>query len=111
MTIDIGSSRTRIEKVAIRTKGMQWGPGMKAEIERTKKESQKTAADTPPKKGTNEKIELPKTKKTNPSRESTRWRSCLAKRQWSWMARLISSGMSSRTKFSRTTSMHENRGD
>jgi hypothetical protein len=49
-------------QVAIRTKGMQWD-GMKAEIERAKKASQKTAAGTPQKKETADKlVELPKRK-------------------------------------------------
>jgi hypothetical protein len=61
LDIDIRAEDSGSE-VAIRTKGMQWD-GMKAEIERTKKESQKTAAGTPRKKETADKsVELPKRK-------------------------------------------------
>lgn len=61
LSIDIRAEDSSRE-VAIRTKGMQWD-GMKAQIERKKKESQKTADGTPPKKGANDKpIELPKRK-------------------------------------------------
>src|SRR5262249_28097198 len=46
-------------EIAIRTKGMQWD-GMKAEIARAKKESQKSAASTPQKNETADKpLELP----------------------------------------------------
>lgn len=61
LTIDIRGEDTG-SKVAIRTKGMQWD-GMKAEIKRAKKESQKTTDDTPQKKKMADKpTELPKRK-------------------------------------------------
>ena len=48
LSIDVRAADTGSE-VAIKTKGMQWD-AMKAEIERTEKESRKVAADTPQKK-------------------------------------------------------------
>lgn len=61
LAIDIRGEDSGSE-VAIRTKGMQWD-GMKAEIERAEKESQKTAASTPQKKETAGKsVELPQRK-------------------------------------------------
>lgn len=61
LTIDIRGEDSGAE-VSIRTKGMNWD-GMKAEIERAKKEVQKTVASTPDKKETAGKpLELPKRK-------------------------------------------------
>lgn len=61
LEIDIRAEDSGSE-VKIRTKGMQWD-GMKAEIARAKKESEKVAVGTPQKKGTPEKpLELPKRK-------------------------------------------------
>jgi hypothetical protein len=61
LAIDIRAEDSGSE-VAIRTKGMQWD-GMKSELKRVKKESQKTAASTPQKKQVADKpVELPKRK-------------------------------------------------
>ena len=104
LTIDIRTEEDSTREVDIRTKGMQWD-GMKAQIERTKKESQKTAAElNHPKKGTNDKpLELPK-RKDKPRQGIDKLAKLPSKGTVVMDGKTHQCpGMSSRTKTSRTT--------